>query len=199
MSKRQRDDANEPNGNFADNYDFEMQITNQIVVETEPITRLQNSILHISKPLLTIAESFKDSPECKKYPYCVLILDSEGISSAVWNLLSCLCDDMTLATIEIDTNALDDLLYVLHKYDIQLSGNRYDQLSSFMHKSLLIGNTVFKRMTCYESNQLYFPMVMKHVHFICGDDVGISINLKINIIKNLAPQMWLNLLIKNIK
>lgn len=182
----------------SDPYDFEMQLTNQIIVETEPITRLQNSILHVSKPLLTIAESFKDSPECKKYQYCALIIDAEGISSTVWNLISKLCNDVELATNVSDANTIDDLLYVLFKYDIQLDESEMKHLENFIQRILLLGNTVFKRMTCLESNQIYYPIVMKWVRYIYYA-FGVNTNAKIKVFNKLPRSMLLDLLIKNLK
>lgn len=202
--KRQYDDVDKSDhvkkidNKKIDTFDFETQILNQIVVETEPITRLPTSILRSSKPLLAIAESFKNNPECKKYDYCIIVLGADDISPNVWNIVTKLHDNIYLTTPNLDMNAIDDLLYILHKYDIRLTPVMQLDLEKFIYNSISIDNTIFKRMTCLESNQTYYPIVIKCIQDIYKSS-SVSNGIAVKITKKLSHQMWLDLLIKTIK
>lgn len=189
MSKKRKCETKD----IADPYEFNIRLTNQIVVETNPITRLQTAIVHNSDPLLAFAESFKDSSDRNKYENCIIILNDDDISIETWQLIALLFREVDLTTSVFSSDTLDDMLYILHKYDIRLSELMLDNFREFMKKCISSGNTIFKRMTCLESNPKYYSLVIDIINDICDEHRECN---KRNIIKNLPKKMMESLLIK---
>lgn len=159
------------------------KILHQIIVETDPLVRLRTELIMSSDPLMAIAESFKDSPDRNKYEYCTLILDSEGIPASTWMMLNPLSDNDLHVFGEY---LLDDLLYLMHKYDMAGAWGCM-QLAEFIYKQIMNG-CKFKRMTCLESNKTYYYDVINAISDIHDNRQLLPI-ARARIISKLPSQM----------
>lgn len=163
--------------------ELKTKILHQIVVETDPPTRLLTELIMSSKPLMVIAESFKDNPDRNKYEYCILILDAEGISPSAWMLLNQI-GDHNLDVYE--EYLLDDLLYIMHKYDTFGTWG-WMRFTKFITQQLLQG-CKFKRMSCLESNKTHYYDVINAISDI-HDNIKITPIARAQVISKLPVQM----------
>lgn len=161
--------------------DLKFKLLNQLIVETKPITRLDTIVITKSRPLLEYMKLWRESGESNKYEYCSLILNSEEIPVETWKMFGALvCGTARPVSNE---NMLDDILYLLDKYDIP----KIPSIKSFIINRLLAGDT-FERMTCLESNKMYYKTVMKCIHSV-HKDKDIALDIRNDMIINLPPDM----------
>lgn len=161
----------------------------QVIVETEPITRIRTEILDMSTVLYSFAEAYINTSS--KYDYCVLVLNSEGIPHRTWEWLNQYVINEKFKTDNDDEYMLDDVLYILNKYNIIATEKRGDRLGRFI-KNQLLKNNIFKRMICIDSNRSYYHSVMLWINYILykteHDD-------KKTLLENLPKQMLVDITI----
>lgn len=165
---------------------FHEKLTKQIIIETDPATRISTEILARSAPLRIFAEAFKDSEHSTKYDYCVLILNSENISFEAWDTISNLVTGKGLSSVN-DKNFADNLLYILYKYDIDLTETAFQKLWALIRVQIIAGS-VFERNTCLESNILYYHNLIETLYSIYKDRT-ITADIKAKIISELPKQV----------
>lgn len=162
-------------------HDLKFKLLNQLIVETKPITRLDTIVITKSKLLLEYMKLWRESGDRNRYEYCSLVLNSEEISVETWKMLGALVCN-TVRPVSND-NMLDDILYLLNKYEFP----KIPSIKSFIINRLLAGDT-FDRITCYESNRMYYKTVMKCIHSI-HKDKDIALDIRNDMIINLPPGM----------
>lgn len=159
------------------------EINRQIVVLTEPITRLETSILSLSDKLAELAESDKKHSD---FPYCVLVLPSSRIASETWELLNDIVSPKDIGTHYFETDTLDNLLFILNKYNIKLTKLMISRLKFVIFDGIKKDSIP----TNIQKDSIYFAMIMEQLwHALRTKNNGLALFQKVDLVKKLNRSM----------
>lgn len=165
---------------YIDQYNDAEQIIKQIVVKTKPITRIRSNLLELSSKLMKLTESKKD---IDKYEHCILVLDSDEIHRYTWEILNdILFNNGCSPVICFRPNTLDDLLYILHKYELKIQGNMMSRLEYIFNMGLR--ERSFPKTLA--KNSIYYKIVMSQLYSLWYQYDKVD---KINIVDKLNRSM----------
>lgn len=141
------------------------KISRQVIIKTDPITRISTTLCTISEVAKKFMLAYVSDTTIVKPEFCILAIDSDGISRESWIFINHIIEQHEMPRWLPNNNALDDLLYVLCKYNISLYSIISKSLIrdfNYTFKKYAI-NSVFPRTYCKEANPMYFDYLLKRL------------------------------------
>lgn len=141
------------------------KISRQVIINTDPITRINTALCTVSDIAKKFMLAYVADSTIVKPEFCVLSLDSDGISRESWIFINYIIERHEMPRWLPNHNALDDLLYVFCKYNISLYSiisKSFIREFNYTFKKYLL-NSVFPRTYCKEANPMYFNYLIKRI------------------------------------